>query len=244
MSDSPGIVWMRPVFHAVEQAGTWWRFLGCSPEPTPQQARDALADQFLLRAAWAAAGSRACEDYSQAAGLLERERHDQLTVAGHRFAIARVEQFLRMGPDGPEPPRPGDSRPLGTPAGALVAPGFARVVLPGACFAIGERTDDGWAQPMMREYETPERARAALIAYLREYVPRPGDPAQGVPAAFAKAADGLARHHVNELSAAGRRLRIMRVGQVVCLSAEGPEPPRPSDADPRLPRAAGTRAPS
>jgi hypothetical protein len=240
MSDSPGIVWRRPVFHAVEQAGTWWRFLGCSPEPTPQQARDALADQFLLRAAWAAAGSRACQDYSQAAGLLDRERHDQLTVAGHRFAIARVEQFLRLGPDGPEPPRPGDSRPLGTPAQAPAAAGYARVVLPGACFAIGERTASGWTQPLMKEYETPERARAALIAYLRAYVPHAG---QGGPAAFAKAADGLARHHVNEVSAAGRLLRIMRVGQVVRLSAEGPEPPRPSDADPRLPRAAGTRAP-
>jgi hypothetical protein len=108
----------HPAFQAVEQVGDRWLFLGLEASITPQDARDDLAHQFLMRAAAAAEGSQEQESYRGAAGVLDRERHDEMTAAGRRFRIARAEQVLRTGPDGPEPPRPGESRrPDRDPAG-------------------------------------------------------------------------------------------------------------------------------
>jgi Family of unknown function (DUF5954) len=44
-----------------------------------------------------------------AARLLGWERRDEVTAAERRFRVARVEEFIRLGPDGPEPPRPTDA---------------------------------------------------------------------------------------------------------------------------------------
>jgi Family of unknown function (DUF5954) len=106
--DFPKVAWAHPVFYPVELIGVRWRILGRYASPTPQEARDELAHQYLVRASQAADGSREQAEYRVAADLLDRERHDQLSVLGHRFRIARVEQVLRTGPDGPEPPRPSD----------------------------------------------------------------------------------------------------------------------------------------
>ena len=148
----PGVAWAHPVFFAVEQVGTRWRILGRTASPTPQEARDELAHQFLLRASQAAEGSREQQDYRQAADLLDRERHDRLTVVGRVFAVARAEQALRTGPDGPEPPRPGDNRlPVSESAGRDSVPRF-----------IGDAdTDVG-----------PDAA--ALRAWLRDSAPKAG----------------------------------------------------------------------
>jgi hypothetical protein len=49
--------------------------------------------------------------YREAALRLERDRVHQVRVADRRFRIIRVETAVRVGPDGPEPPRPSDHDP-------------------------------------------------------------------------------------------------------------------------------------
>lgn len=77
------------------------------PDPTrgPRRARAPIPD---------ARGPGACRKprrngYREAANLLDRERHDEMRVAGRYFRVARVGQVVRLGPDGPEPPRPADA---------------------------------------------------------------------------------------------------------------------------------------
>jgi hypothetical protein len=49
--------------------------------------------------------------YAEAARRLESETRNQLTVAGRRFRVIRVQTLVRVGPDGPEPVRPSDYDP-------------------------------------------------------------------------------------------------------------------------------------
>jgi hypothetical protein len=104
----------HPVFYAAEQVGERWLLLGES-SLTPQQARDELAHQFLLRAADADDDSLEQHDYRAAADMLDSERHDQMTTAGRHFQIVRAAQFLLMGPNGPEAPADGPSPPGANP---------------------------------------------------------------------------------------------------------------------------------
>lgn len=211
----PGVTWLRPVFCAVEQAGTRWRILG-QAGPTPQQARDILVHELALRAACAPAGSARARAYGLAADRLDRERCDRLTVAGQRFAVARVEQFLRTGPGGPELPRPGDDRPQASPD----APSAARFLGEAStCFAAAERAAGGWRLAWPGEYATPGQARGALIAYLREDAARQDGRAAGRGGGCALAADGLMRLHVSELAIAGRQFRIARIGRFARMTA-------------------------
>ncbi|TSB13285.1 DUF5954 family protein [Streptomyces sp. NBC_01525] len=99
-----------PVFCAArerEQGGWEVRCVGGSG---PQTARDALAAEFRRRARRSARTAHA-PAYLAAAARLERERPDDLTVLGERYRVVRCEEFVRMGPDGPEPPRPSDPDP-------------------------------------------------------------------------------------------------------------------------------------
>jgi Family of unknown function (DUF5954) len=111
----PRTVILGPVYAVVEQAGDQWRML-CTGEFTPQGARDVLGSLLRAEAAQvgAIAGTEAIIKRAQllaAARLLDWERHDELIVAERRFRIARVEEFVRFGPGGPEPPRPTDADP-------------------------------------------------------------------------------------------------------------------------------------
>ena len=219
----PQAVWLHPVFCPVERAGNRWRILGPA-EPAPQQARDALAQEFTLRAACAPAGSVEAGDYGVAADLLNREGLRRLTVAGRPFAIARLEQFLRTGPDGPQPARPGDER---LPAGLDGPPAVRFIGDDDTCFAVVERAGDRWQQAWPGEYQTPDQARAALIAYLRGHTaPRGGYPTS-LGGAYAQAADGLARCHVSDVAVAGHQFRITRVERTARMDprdscSEGP----------------------
>lgn len=49
--------------------------------------------------------------YRAAAERLEHETVHQITVAGRRFRITRLATVVRVGSDGPEPPRPSDHDP-------------------------------------------------------------------------------------------------------------------------------------
>ncbi|MFC4031974.1 DUF5954 family protein [Streptomyces polygonati] len=50
-------------------------------------------------------------DYLAAADRLDRAEADEVTAGGERFRVIRAERFIRMGPDGPEPPRATDPDP-------------------------------------------------------------------------------------------------------------------------------------
>lgn len=218
----PGVTWLRPAFCAVEQAGPRWRILG-RLESAQQQARDGLAHEFALRAACVPAGSPQAAAYGNAVDRLDRERCDRLTVASQRFAVARVEQFQRGGPEGPEPPRSGDERAqaiLTSPDGPPAVRFLDEV---STCFAVAERAAGHWQLAWPGEYETPGQARAALTTYLREHAARQDShvPGRGV---CAQAADGLARLRVSEVAAAGRQFRITRVARFARfarMTAEG-----------------------
>lgn len=79
---------------------------------TPQGARDSLA--FWLRV-MAPFRQRMDEEqkaeYVAAADRLDEKRSNVVTIDGHRFRITRVERLVRIGPDGPELPRPSDYDP-------------------------------------------------------------------------------------------------------------------------------------
>ncbi|MBL1069069.1 DUF5954 family protein [Streptomyces sp. 7-21] len=110
----PDIVGQGPLFAVTEQEPDGrWRVL-LIDEAAPQGCRDALASVCRRRAAAAReagdeAGYRA---WMGGAHTMESEKTDDLTVRDCRFRIARGDMFARLGPDGPEPPRPSDPDPL------------------------------------------------------------------------------------------------------------------------------------
>lgn len=111
----PDLVAVGALFTAAERVSGGWQVV-CPPDPLPQGARELLADHLDDRAARldrAAAG-----EFRRAADELRSGPRDTVAAAGRRFAIVRVEQLVRTGPDGPEPPRPSDPdpRPASVPA--------------------------------------------------------------------------------------------------------------------------------
>ncbi|GHJ40510.1 hypothetical protein Sm713_61190 [Streptomyces sp. TS71-3] len=102
-----------PLFAVVQELESGgWEML-TRADATPQSARDSMTAIFRKRAEEVAlAGDTAGQqDLLATAELLDWERHDDLTVAGVRYRVARAEPFIRMGPDGPEGPRPSDPDP-------------------------------------------------------------------------------------------------------------------------------------
>ncbi|MWA01242.1 hypothetical protein F8568_012785 [Actinomadura sp. LD22] len=111
----PDLVAVGPLFTAAERVSGGWQVV-CPPDPLPQGARELLADHLDDRAALLDAVAAA--EFRRAAGELRSGPRDTVTAAGRRFALVRVEQLVRTGPDGPEPPRPSDPdpRPASVPA--------------------------------------------------------------------------------------------------------------------------------
>jgi hypothetical protein len=193
--------------------------------------------------------------------------------------VARVEEFVRLGPSGPEPPRPSDGdaqRPGNGYRGRDPARGFTIVAeLPGSRALLGERFDglpargnvaaDVWEQAhwallthpmvavlparfaiseikpsgewsMMTGASTsPQAARDTLATYFTHFAPDAAAGDQQAPAAYAAAARLLEHQRPVGLTVAGRHFQVIRVGQVMRLSEDGPELPRPSDYDPDPP---------
>lgn len=145
----PAAVPTGPVFAVVEQVEAVWQVLRTG-EYTPQAGRDTLG-ALLRQDAARLAQDESAETGPQraellaAAALLDPERHDELQVAGRRLRVARVEEFVRLGPSGPEPPRPSDSdaqQPGHGHRGRDPAHGFTIVAeLPGSWALLGERFD-------------------------------------------------------------------------------------------------------
>nr|WSX73410.1 DUF5954 family protein [Streptomyces sp. NBC_00899]WSX80524.1 DUF5954 family protein [Streptomyces sp. NBC_00899] len=76
----------------------------------PQDARDGLGSYFR-RVAKETGERRQAAEYQAAGELLDWEPLNDLTVCGCRYRVVRAERFIRMGPDGPEPPRVTDPDP-------------------------------------------------------------------------------------------------------------------------------------
>ncbi|WP_405795520.1 DUF5954 family protein [Streptomyces sp. NBC_01506] len=108
----PGGVLLPAEFAIAEcgKDGQWKPHSGAAP--SPQAARDRLATHFRVMTPMQQRLSEAeVEEYARAADRLDEKRGPGVAVAGRRFRVARVEQLVRIGPDGPEGPRPSDFDP-------------------------------------------------------------------------------------------------------------------------------------
>ena len=111
------------------------------------------------------------------------------------------------------------------PGGVLLPPGFT----------IARLTRGRWGPVTGRISPNPGDARLDLVRHLRRTLPRQLDLSDGERAACAAAADRVEEDQGDDVSAAGQRLRIVRVEQLVRFGPDGPEGPRPSDVDPYPP---------
>lgn len=111
LATHPRIVMLSTRFAVAQQEDAYWPAQTVAI-PSPREAREALATYFDRIAPVMLRPSPAeLAEFRKAARLLEREQINQVTVAGRRFRIVRVETVVRVGPDGPEPPRPSDHDP-------------------------------------------------------------------------------------------------------------------------------------
>ncbi|GLF97676.1 DUF5954 family protein [Streptomyces yaizuensis] len=112
----PGTVLLPAEFAIAEKEGGRWRsYLGACP--TPQSARATLSTHFrVFKPAMEDLTEEEEQAYARAADRLDDERGMGVTVLGRRFRVIRVEQVVRIGPDGPEPPRPSDHDPEPPPS--------------------------------------------------------------------------------------------------------------------------------
>jgi hypothetical protein len=106
------------------------------------------------------------------------------------------------------------------------------VVLLPAAYRVVERTEDGW-EPYSAVLPTPHAARRTLVTALTELWPRMHRLEPDEQAEYARVAEEFrTAGRANELTARGRRFCVARIGRMVRIGLDGPEPPRPSDIDP------------
>lgn len=109
----PTIMWGAPLFGFAEEVDGRWRIVRLNVD-APQHARDSLAHHLRKlhsetpKTPEHAAERAECERVYE---LLDWEAVNEPTVNGRRYRIIRAQSFIRMGPDGPEPPRPTDPDP-------------------------------------------------------------------------------------------------------------------------------------
>ncbi|MBF9133243.1 hypothetical protein I0C86_30405 [Plantactinospora sp. S1510] len=109
----PTLLWSAPVFGAAEEVDGRWRIIQLNADE-PQHARDGLASHFRrLFSETPQTVEHAAEraEYEAVYELLDWEAVDELTANDRRYRIIRAQPFIRMGADGPEPPRPTDPDP-------------------------------------------------------------------------------------------------------------------------------------
>jgi hypothetical protein len=295
-----------PVFGVARERPTGgWELLPHFTGLAPQDARDTLRAHFrgLVGGAASDTGSDAASgagsdtatgsdsdraaltaaraaEYTAAVERLDWEALDELTVAGERYRVVRAERFIRMGPDGPEPPRATDPErtdpadgPLDPAAGLVIDPDadsgrsadILRVELltalrkngsvprdvredsraatrshPGgvllpATFMAAEREGGRWRPQSTGTAPTPRDARDGLAVQLRVMVPWQKDLTDEEHELYKRAADRLDTEQCDELDVAGRHFRVIRGERLSRIGPDGPEGPRPSDADPEPP---------
>lgn len=97
----------------------------------------------------------------------------------------------------------------------------------GVLFSAAERVPGGW-QVVCPGDPLPQGARESLATHL--YNRAAGS---AVAQEFYRAAHALERGPLDDLVVDGRRFRIIRIERFLRTGADGPEPPRPTDHDPR-----------
>lgn len=104
-----------PVFGVARELDTGgWELHPYFSGLAPQDARDGLGSHFrrLAKEAGEAGDPQARDEYQAAGERMDWEALDEVTVRGSRYRVVRAERFIRMGPDGPEPPRDTDPDPI------------------------------------------------------------------------------------------------------------------------------------
>jgi hypothetical protein len=165
----PATLWFGPVYGVMEHTEAGWLMSGMT-DPTPQSARDGLGWWFRVMARKRSTGPAAREEYWEASALLERERRDELTVAGRRFRVVRADRFYRYGITGPEPPRSTDpdcaERTERSPYGPIAETPLGRAEVPGSAALLGERWEVVPRGPMVPPDVTRD-AQRALVTHPR-----------------------------------------------------------------------------
>jgi len=144
--DYPQLRLGGPVFGvAREREHGGWELYPYFGVLAPQDARDSMGSHFrrLAQAAGQSGDRAGYEQCLRAAERMDREVIDEMTVAGIRYRVVRAGQFIRMGPAGPEPPRPTDPD--------LGEPGQAEEVRdPAAGFVIDPGTATGMSEAIVK----------------------------------------------------------------------------------------------
>lgn len=171
----PATLWFGPAYGVMEHTEAGWRMSEMS-DSTPQSARDGLGWWFRVLARRRSIAEAEREHYWEASALLERERLNELMVAGRRFRVVRADRFFRYGLAGPECPRstdpdadldPGTGRPVrhgvhDLLTGGLLGPG----AIPGSAALLGERWEVVPRGSMVPS-EVTRDARRALTTHPR-----------------------------------------------------------------------------
>ncbi|RKR90837.1 hypothetical protein BDK92_5221 [Micromonospora pisi] len=113
---------------------------------------------------------------------------------------------------------------------------YPNLRLGGPLFGHAEDLGDGGWRISSLEEHTPQAARDSLAYRFRERLLEDVDPAEAEE--LTAAGQILDWEKVDELSVAGRHYRIIRADTFAAFGADGPEPPRPTDPDPKGPGAA------
>ncbi|WBB91418.1 DUF5954 family protein [Verrucosispora sp. WMMC514] len=141
----PTLMWSAPVFGCAEEVDGRWRIVRLDADE-PQHARDSLAShlrKLFSETPPTAENAAVRAAYETAYEVLDWEPVNELTVSGRRYRIIRAQPFIRMGPDGPEPPRPTDADPY--------PPGKAeRTTSPMNGFAIDPAAGTGLTDALVR----------------------------------------------------------------------------------------------
>ncbi|MEI7032484.1 DUF5954 family protein [Streptomyces pratensis] len=114
LTSHPGVVLLPPAFRAMERKEASWSMV-TGLHATPQGARRSLVHHLTVSLPrLGKADEKEALVHARAADrFAERTRPNELVVRGRRFDIVRVERVMRVGPDGPEKPRPSDADAYG-----------------------------------------------------------------------------------------------------------------------------------
>ncbi|MEV1045373.1 DUF5954 family protein [Streptomyces sp. NPDC049916] len=121
LTSHPGVVLLPAVFRVVERKESSWTMV-TGQYATPQGARRALVHHLTRPVPrledlpgitelpdWMKVDEKEAELRARAAKkFAARRRPNELLLRGRRYDVVRVERVMRIGPDGPEKPRPSD----------------------------------------------------------------------------------------------------------------------------------------
>ncbi|MEW2066997.1 DUF5954 family protein [Streptomyces sp. NPDC007346] len=121
LTTHPGVVLLPTTFRVVERKELSWSMV-TGQYATPQGARRALVHHLTKPVpqlpdlpdmpelpAWMKVDEKEAALHARAAEkFTARRRPNELVVRGRRYDVVRVERVMRIGPDGPEKPRPSD----------------------------------------------------------------------------------------------------------------------------------------